>query len=94
MYSDLYERFATLEGQPVKIFTDDGRAATGIVIVAGEECVRLIIRNGDIFLVEYAHIASVEEPQMRLRVRCASRCTGGKNSEEEHEERTREHRDT
>jgi len=69
MYRDLQERLRTLEGQPVRIFTDDGRSLAGIVLAAGEQSVRLIARCGDIVLVENAHIASVQEPQMRLRVR-------------------------
>lgn len=68
MHRDLQERFTALEGQPVRIFTDDGRAVAGIVLGAGEQGVRLIARCGDIVWVESAHIASVEEPQMRLRV--------------------------
>ena len=68
MCYDLYERFCALEGQPVRVFTDDGRAITGIVLAANERCVRLIARCGNIFLIENAHITSLEEPQMRLRM--------------------------
>ena len=69
MYCDLHERLRTLEGQPVRIFTDDGRSVAGIVLAAGEQGVRLIARCGAIVLVDNAHIASVQEPQRRLRVR-------------------------
>jgi len=68
MYRDLQDLFRSLEGQPVRIFTDDGRAIEGIVLAAGEQSVRLIARHGAIVLVENVHIASVEEPQRRLRV--------------------------
>ena len=69
MYRDLYDLFSSLEGQPVRIFTDDGRAIEGIVLAASEQSVRLIARHGAIVLVDNGHIASVEEPQMRMRVR-------------------------
>ncbi|MCL2811512.1 MAG: hypothetical protein FWD25_06435 [Clostridia bacterium] len=69
MYRDLYDLFCCLEGQPVRIFTNDGRAIEGIVLAASEESVRLIARHGAIVLVDNRHITSVEEPQMRMRVR-------------------------
>ena len=66
MYRDLNERFNALEGQPVRVYTDDGRAAAGIILAANEQGVRLIARHGGIIWIQNAHIASVEEPRMRL----------------------------
>lgn len=71
MYTDLIAKFSALEEQPVRVFTDDGRAVAGIVLAVGEQGVRLIERRGDIVWIEYAHVASVQEPQMRLLVRKA-----------------------
>jgi len=69
MYRDLQDLFCNFEGQPVRIFTDDGRAIEGIVLTASEQSVRLISRNGAVVLVANGHIASVEEPRMGLRVK-------------------------
>lgn len=71
MLKHLRRVFERLEGQPVKIFTDDGRVRRVIVL---EECdggVRCIDECGRLFLFELCHIDSIEEPQMELhRCRC------------------------
>ena len=67
MYRDLCECFSALEGQPVRVFTDDGREVTGIVLAVGQQSVRLIVSGGGIFWIENAHIVAVQEPHMRLR---------------------------
>lgn len=72
MYKDLCEEFRRLEGQPVKIFGDDEKSYCGIVLYATEYAVRILSKCGDVFMVEYPHIAAVEEPQMRLR--CCRPC--------------------
>ena len=70
MHKDLFEEFRRFEGQPVRIFTDDSRIIEGIVFCAGENTVRVLRENGDVVLVEFCHIDSVEEPMMRLHRRC------------------------
>ena len=75
MHRGLCELFNALEGQPVRIYTDDGRAVAGIVLTAGGESVRMIARHGGIVWAEYAHVVTVEEPQMRLRLRSDHRQT-------------------
>ena len=63
---NLFEEFKHFEGQPVKIFTDDGKTHTGIDINACEDAVRIIDDRGRMILVQYKHIDAVVEPQMRL----------------------------
>ena len=70
MHKDLFEEFRRFEGQPVRIFTDDSRIIEGIVFCAGENTVRVLRENGDVVLVEFCHIGTVEEPMMRLHPRC------------------------
>ena len=70
MHKDLFEEFRRFEGQPVRIFTDDSRIIEGIVFCAGENTVRVLRENGDVSLIEFCHIDSVEEPMMRLHRRC------------------------
>ena len=65
-HSTLYEMFRHFEGQPVQIFTTDERIQLGIVIKAFECAVKLIDEFGRLKLVEYNHITTVIEPQMRL----------------------------
>lgn len=80
---NLFHEFKRFEGQPIKIFTDDGRVQTGIDLDAFEDCVRIIDSCGRLKLIEFCHIDSVEEPQMRLhRCRCDSKDFGGEFDEE------------
>lgn len=82
----LYEEFKCFEGQPVKIYTDDGRIHKGIDINALENAVRIIDKCGRLVLIEYCHIDAVEEPQMSLHKCCTTStetevedCCGGCN---------------
>ena len=70
----LFKEFKCFEGQPVKIFTDDGKTHTGIDINALEDAVRIIDNNGRLVLIEYRHIDAVVEPQMRLNRFCNEDC--------------------
>lgn len=67
MNKELFEEFKHLQGQPVRIFTDDSRVIQGIVFCANECATRVLLENGDVALVDYDHIDTVEEPMMRLR---------------------------
>lgn len=69
MRKHLHEEFKHLEGQPVRIFTDDRRVHRGIVVESLESCVIIIDRCSRVNHVEFCHIAAIEEPQMKLR-RC------------------------
>lgn len=75
MNKNLCEIFRHYEGQPVEIFTDDGRVHCGIDVNAYEGAVRLIDKCGRLVLIEYSHIDSVVEPQMKLRECCRRRCS-------------------
>lgn len=69
----LFEEFKKFEGQPVEIFTDDGRKHCGIDIEAFENAVRIIDDCNRTQLIEFRHIDAVVEPMMRLR-RCCKEC--------------------
>ena len=69
-FRNLYEEFRRLEGQPVKIIMNDRHTFFGLVLTACECSCRILDRCGDIMLVEYCHIDSVVEPQMRLHCHC------------------------
>ena len=73
MKFDLCEKLRCLLDQPVRIFTDDERIVAGMVVGVNEDFVRVHDGCGDIFLVSICHIASIEEPHMRLRRCCCRR---------------------
>lgn len=66
MFEHLIKEFLRLKGQPVRIFTDDGRVHRGIVLSVVDSAVRILQENGCVTLIEFAHIDAVEEPQMEL----------------------------
>jgi len=70
----LYQEFKKFEGQPVMIYTDDGRVLCGIDLVAYEDAVRIIDKCSRTVYVAYEHIDSVVEPQMELDRGCKSEC--------------------
>lgn len=67
MKKNFFEAFKHYEGQPVRIFTDDGRIHTGIILDAFEDYVEIIEACGRLFLISLCHIDAIEEPQMELR---------------------------
>jgi len=73
MKFDLFEKLRCLLDQPVRIFTDDERMITGMVVGVTDGFVRIHDVCGDIFLVSICHIVAVEEPHMRLLRRCCER---------------------
>lgn len=73
MKYDLCEKLRCLLDQPIRIFTDDERLVSGMVVGVNEEFVRIHDGCGDIFLVAIPHIAAIEEPHMHLRRRCCRR---------------------
>jgi len=73
MKFSLVERLRCLLDQPVRIYTDDERLVSGMVVGVNEEFVRIHDGCGDIFLVNICHITSIEEPHMRLRRACCKR---------------------
>lgn len=73
MHKDLFEEFRRLEGQPCRIFTDDERIVSGIVLCSGDNSVRILKKCGDVFMVQFCHIDTVEEPMMSLHCRCHRR---------------------
>ena len=86
--NDLCREFKHYEGQPVRIFTDDGRRHRGVVMEAFQHSVRIIDKCGDTFLIEYCKIDAVQEPRMHLGpCRCEKDC-----EEEEHKHHHEEHR--
>lgn len=85
--NDLCREFKYYEGQPVRIFTDDGRRHSGVVMEAFENSVRIIDKCGDTFLVEYRHIDAVQEPRMEL-----GPCRCGKDCEDDHKHHHPKHR--
>lgn len=78
----LFEEFKRFEGQPVEIFTDDGRKHCGIDIEAFETAVRIIDDCGRTQLIEFRHIDAVVEPMMRLR-RCCNECKCHRDRDED-----------
>jgi len=62
----LFSEFKHFMGQPVRIFTDDGRCITARVLNTFEDAVRVIDCCGCTMLIEFCHIDRVEEPQMSL----------------------------
>ena len=62
----LFEEFRRYIGQPVRIYSTDGRLHQGMVAAAYDEYVRIIDRCERVFLVDYWHIDSVEQPHMKL----------------------------
>jgi len=62
----LCEVFRRFEGQPVRVYTEDGRVITGIVIEVFDDTVRIIDRCGRPLLIRFCGIDPVLEPQMRL----------------------------
>lgn len=62
----LYEEFKRFIGQPVRIFTDDGRSHKGVVAAAYETHVRIIDKCENVFFIEYSHIDAVQQPHMKL----------------------------
>lgn len=69
MKSHICENLKHLLGQPVRIYTDDERVVTGMVVGVNAYCVRILARNQAIFQIDADHIDAIEEPQMRLRRR-------------------------
>lgn len=67
MNNNFIEAFRCYEGQPVKIFTDDGRIHTGIVLDTWEDNVQIIDKCGRLLLVSLRHIDAMEKPQMGMR---------------------------
>lgn len=70
----LYGEFKKFEGQPIKVFTDDGKVHCGIDLAAFDDSVRILEKCGRTLLLTYAHIDAVAEPQMRLERCCRGRC--------------------
>ena len=83
MKFDLAEKLRCLLDQPVRIYTDDERVITGMVVGVCDGFVRIHEDCGDIFLVAICHITSIEEPHMKLLRKCCRKneCRG-----EEYEE--------
>lgn len=69
----LCEEFKCLEGQPVKIYTDDGKTHTGIDLDSNDSAVRIIDDCGRLIRIQFNRIDAVVEPQMRLRRCCDDR---------------------
>jgi len=82
MKFDLSEKLRCLLDQPVRIFTDDERMITGMVVGVNGDFVRIHEDCGDIFLVAICHIASIEEPHMKLLRRCCKRTCRCREREE------------
>lgn len=62
----LFREFKRFQGQPVRVFTDDGRVHRGIDADVGEDFVRLVDKHGCMEFIEFAHIDAVMEPRMEL----------------------------
>jgi len=62
----LCDEFMRLEGQPVRIETDDGGNHRGIVLNVYENACRIIDKCSRLHFIEYCHIVCVEEPRMEL----------------------------
>ena len=93
MNGHLREFFRFFEGQPVEIFTDDGRVHCGVICHAHDNFVKLVDRCGRVQLILLCHIDSVVESQMHLRPRCKRECRCERECEEfdDHEEHECEH---
>ena len=70
----LYHEFKKYEGQPVKVYTCDGRTHTGICLACYDDAVRLLDRCGRIVFLDFAHIDAVVEPMMKLHRCCPESC--------------------
>lgn len=70
----LFDEFRKFEGQPVKVFTDDEKVHCGIDMEAFETAVRILDDCGRTLFIDYSHIDTVVEPQMRLRRCCRDEC--------------------
>lgn len=87
----LFEEFKRYEGQPVKIYTDDGRVHCGIDVHAFGDYVRLLDECSRTLFIDYEHIDAVVEPQMRLHKCCHDHCKckdegGGRFDREDRED--------
>lgn len=71
MTENLSRKLKRFEGQPIKIFSDDGRVRTGHDFDAREGTVQILDKCQRPFLYTNCHICAVELPQMMLhRCRC------------------------
>lgn len=73
MNKTLSRKLRRYEGQPIKIFSDDGRVRTGFDFDANEDTVQILDKCQRPFLYTLCHIDAVELPQMRLH-RCHRDC--------------------
>ncbi|MCL2812156.1 MAG: DUF2642 domain-containing protein [Clostridia bacterium] len=73
MKFDLAEKLRCLLDQPVRIYTDDERVITGMVVGVNGDFVRIHENCGDIYLVAICHITSIEEPHMKLLRKCCKK---------------------
>lgn len=72
MMKGMCGRFERFEGQPVKVFTDDGRIHRGIVAEIFENVLRIVRMGGCVEDIAICHIDAIQEPQMAL-MRCEGR---------------------
>ena len=86
--NDLCREFKYYEGQPVRIYTSDGRLHSGVVMEAFQSSVRIIDKCGDTFLIQYRHVDAVQEPHMKLG---PCRCEHDE-CKEEHEHKHKHHK--
>lgn len=71
---NLYQEFKKYEGQPVKIYTDDGKVHCGIELVAYDDAVKILDKCGRTIFIDYSHVDAVVEPMMRLDRCCRDHC--------------------
>lgn len=83
----LFDEFRKFEGQPVKIFTDDGKVHCGIDMEAFETAVRILDDCGRTLFIEFSHIDAVVEPQMRLRRCCRDECRCRRDDDDDRDDR-------
>ena len=83
----LCHEFKKYEGQPVKVYTDDGRTHTGISLACYDDAVRILDRCGRIIFIEFCHIDAVVEPMMKLHRCCRESCCEEFEDDECREER-------
>lgn len=88
----LFEEFKKFEGQPVEIFTDDGKMYCGIDLAAFADYVRILDDCGRTIFIDYTHIDAVVEPQMKLRRCCRDQCDCDRDNDRDHDrDRDRDH---
>ena len=82
---NLCEEFKHYLGQPLEILCGGGHKICGIVLEGGSDSALIIDKKCRLVRVEYQHITSIIEPQMRLNHPCSGdECQCGCECHHEH----------